>query len=115
MKVKIKFTEKQIQRYLQRVEKLILYNKIGLNTIKQNQRINNKSFYIMAFRSTRGGTQCMQYINNLRILENDILYCDVLERRKFLKSLLDSYIVLSPYKGEPLFNDYKKHYEEIFM
>lgn len=115
MKVKIILFDETIERHLQKIEKMLLLRKIHLKNISFNQRINHPSFYVLSFRATRNCNSCTEYVEVLKILEFDIKLCKDSIRQLRLKSILDSYVSLSPYNGELLFDEYKKHYKQYVL
>ncbi len=116
MKVKIKLKESTIERILHKIEIMLLNNKLSLTDISRCQRINNKSFYIMALRAARVKHNSDNYIKCLKILKNDIIVCNDDKLKKQLIELLNDYITFAPYNGDEKFECFKKQMsvQEIF-
>lgn len=108
MKVKIKLKESTIERILHKIEIMLLNNKLSLTDISRCQRINNKSFYIMALRAARVKHNSDNYIKCLKILKNDIIACNDDKLKKQLIELLNDYITFAPYNGDEKFECFKK-------
>lgn len=108
MKVKIKLTDKTIERKHSQIERLILDGRLPLKGISQKQRISNRTFYIYAFRATRGLKTPKKYIECLQILKDDISTINDERQRDALTRLLVDYIMFSPYDDNQLFVDYAK-------
>ena len=115
MKIKVTLTEQTIENNLQKVKDMILCDKIKLKNIKRSLRILHKAFYIMAFRASRNKHTCNEYIDNLKILQNDIYACNDNNIKGKLMNLLADYIRFCPYNGDEIFENYKKHIDEKIL
>ena len=115
MKIKVTLTEQSIENNLQKVKDMILCDKIKLKNIKRSLRILHKAFYIMAFRASRNKHTCNEYIDNLKILQNDIYACNDNNIKGKLINLFADYIRFCPYNGDEVFENYKRHIDEKIL
>ncbi len=115
MKIKVKLSVQTIENNLQKIERMLLYNKLSLSNICRSKRISHKTFYVMALRAARSTFNCINYINCLKVLEYDICTCNDDNVKSKLINLLYNYINFTPYNGDEIFELYKKHIKEKIL
>lgn len=94
MKIKVTLKDQTVENNLQKIESMLLYDKLSLTNISRFQRISHKNFYMMALRSARCKRNSDNYIKCLKILENDILACYDNRLKNKLIRLLNDYKIL---------------------
>ena len=112
MKIKVSLKDQTVEKNLQKIESMLLFDKLSLTNISRFQRISHKNFYIMALRAARGKHDSENYIKCLKILENDIVACDNDKIKTQLIWLLNDSINFAPYNGDRKFELYKKQIKE---
>lgn len=115
MKIKVTLKDQTVENNLQKIESMLLYDKLSLTNINHFQRISHKNFYMMALRSARGKRNSDNYIKCLKILENDILACYDNRLKNKLVRLLNDYINFAPYNGDGKFELYKKQIKKNIL
>ena len=115
MKIKVTIKDQNVEKNLQKIESMLLYDKLSLANISRIQRISHKNFYIMALRATRGKNDSENYIKCLKILGNDIIACDNDRLKAQLIRLLNDYINFAPYNGDGKFEFYKKQIKKNIL
>lgn len=96
------------KEWLIHVEDWILCDKIRLSDVSQQIRITNHSLYLFAFRLNRDKENVKRYVEDLRLLVDDLLALqeDEIDQKKLLEEILWSgmYFGEGYFKGEELFN-----------